>query len=234
MENFSVYLRDIPAGLTRLMSATINGDASGVDPTIVPSMSADGDIVAFESSAATLVADDRNRASDVFVRSFNAETNELISARHSALASLTANNASGFSPPSVSADGRYVAFVSDATDLVTNDTNNQRDVFVRDLLTGAIVLASADSNGVAPPAISSDPAISGDGRYVAFTSRIIEPGALRQVYVRDLQAGSTRLVSVAVNGVESGQWRIVVAVNQRRRKTSALPKQGAKPGLGFV
>ena len=90
------------------------------------------------------------------------------------------------------------------TDLVTNDTNNQRDVFVRDLLTGAIVLASADSNGVAPPAISSDPAISGDGRYVAFSSRIIEPGALRQVYVRDLQAGSTRLVSVAVNGVSLG------------------------------
>ena len=58
-DEFQLYVRDIPAGLTRLMSSATNGHASGVDPTIVPSMSADGDTVAFESSAATLVADDR-------------------------------------------------------------------------------------------------------------------------------------------------------------------------------
>ena len=216
---FQLYLRDIPAGLTRLMSATINSNASGVDPTIVPSMNADGDTIAFESSAATLVANDRNRASDVFVRTSNAETNELISARHTALASLTADGASGFFPACVSANGRYVAFASDADDLVPNDTNNQRDVFVRDLMTGAVALVSADSNGVALPAISSDPAISGDGRYIAFSSRIAQPGALRQVHVRDLQAGSTRPVSVAVDGVSLGNgesWSPAISDDGRR------------------
>ena len=71
---------------------------------------------------------------------------------------------------SVSTDGRYVAFASEANNLVTGDTNGFRDIFVRDLLLGTNLLASVATNGAGADNLSTEPAISGNGRYVAFTS----------------------------------------------------------------
>ena len=101
----------------------------------------------------------------------------------------------------VSADGRYVAFYSDADNLVPGDDNDSYDVFVRDRQTGTTTLVSG---GVSGPGDGSafDPSVSADGRYVAFYSNAtnLVPGGSNgnyQVFVRDLQAGTTTLVSAA-------------------------------------
>jgi Tol biopolymer transport system component len=111
---------------------------------------------------------------------------------------------------SVSADGRWVAFASSADDLVLNDTNNAPDVFVRDLVGGATVLASVGSDGSpARGGASVNPLISADGRYVVFLSSATnliagQSNANWNVFRRDLQAGTTILVSVGTNGVSTG------------------------------
>jgi Tol biopolymer transport system component len=110
----------------------------------------------------------------------------------------------------VSSDGRYVAFASEADNLVANDANGCRDVFVRDLLLGTNILASASTNNVAPgDRLSTEPALSGDGRYVAFTSSAdnLVPGdtnKAQDVFVRDLPGGTTALVSVNSSGTGPG------------------------------
>jgi Tol biopolymer transport system component len=110
---------------------------------------------------------------------------------------------------SVSADGRYIAFASDARNLTPNDTNGCPDIFVRDLLLSTNVLVNAGTNGVAADGSSSEPAISRDGRFVAFTSsadNLVAGDANRvsDVFVRDLQAGTTALVSVNTAGTGPG------------------------------
>jgi Tol biopolymer transport system component len=168
---FHVYLRDQQAGITKLVDGDTNGVGSGVSPTTFPGLSADGRCVVFDCANGNLVPNDRNHAEDVFVRDLVAETTELISVPDPTLTSHTPNGNSGFYPGSVSADGRYVAFSSDADDLIPGDTNSQRNVFVRDLLLSTNVLVSADTNGIAASGFSFEPAISGDGRYVLFHSK---------------------------------------------------------------
>ena len=133
----------------------------------------------------------------------------LISAHHPALPSQTPDGISGFTSFSVSSNGQFVAFYSDADDLVPNDTNATRDVFVRALVPGTNILVSVNTNGVSGDYLSTDPAISGDGRYVAFTSSAddLVPGDAndaQDVFIRDLQTGTTTLVSVSANGVNPG------------------------------
>ncbi len=102
---------------------------------------------------------------------------------------------------SVSADGRYAAFDSNASNLVYGDTNGTTDVFVKDVRTGAITRASTDSTGRQVQGNSTNPSISADGRYVAFTSSAcsLAPGYCSRnttnVYVKDMQTGATSRVS---------------------------------------
>ena len=206
---YHIYVRDTQAGITRLADADGNGVGSGVNPTTVPGLSADGRFVAFESAAGNLALDDRNHGFDVFVQDGVTDQTELISARNPVLPSASADGSSGMISFSVSTNDR-VAFVSEARELVTADTNGVRDVFVRNLLTGSIVLVSVDTNGITSGnAASIDTAISGDGRYVAFSSAAdnLVPGDTnyaQDVFVRDLQSKSTTLVSVSTNGVDPG------------------------------
>ena len=106
---------------------------------------------------------------------------------------------------SLSADGLRVAFTSDAGNLVPGDTNGYRDVFVRDLPNGSNILVSVGTNGAPGSGLSTEPSISGDGRYVAFSSTAnnLVPGdtnKAQDVFVRDLQSGTTLLVSVSLTG----------------------------------
>ena len=94
----------------------------------------------------------------------------------------------------ISADGRYVAFVSSATNMVPGDTNGRSDVFVRDMLLGTTVRASFDPSGVEFVDDAVNPAISADGRYVAFECFPL-PSFVRQIYRRDLLLGITEMVS---------------------------------------
>ena len=178
-----VYRRDLFSGTTVLISVSTNGRA-GDDSASAPSISADGRFVSFESAAGNLVINDTNGLSDVFVRDVpNGVT---------LLASLTTNgmySGNGLSrAPHLSADGRYVAFESKATNLVA-DTNGLDDIFIRDLVAGTTRL-------IYPPAVnspvfrghSSSPFLSSDGRFVAFENTRSNFSAFLSgdVYVRRL------------------------------------------------
>lgn len=211
---YHLYLRDVQAGATTLVDVDTNGMGSGVNTITVPSLSDDGSIVAFDAPDGNLVANDRNHDNDIFVRNLTAQTTEMVSDHDPSLPSLTpSGGASAFTACSVSANGRYVAFFSDADNNTPNDTNGYRDVFVRDLMTGTNIPVSLNTNGVVGDSISTDPAISGDGRFIAFTSSANDLVAnitynaqynAQNVFVRDLQTGTTTLVSVSTNGFNSG------------------------------
>jgi hypothetical protein len=202
-----IYVRDLQAGATQLLDADTNGIGMGVDATVVPAMSADGSVVAFDS--ANLLPDNRHLVHDVFVRNVATGATGLVSASNPALPSQTPDGSSGFTSFSVSSNGQFVAFYSDADDLVTNDTNGYRDVFVRDLVAGTNILVSVNTNGVSGDGVSFDSTISADGRYIAFTSSADnlvagDTNRAQDVFVRDLQAGTTALVSVSTDGVDPG------------------------------
>jgi hypothetical protein len=204
---FHAYLHNMQTGLTQLLDANTNGVGAGINPITVPALSADGSVAAFESAG--LLNDNRHLTCDVFAYNTVSNATVLISAHHPALPSQTPDGISGFTSFSVSSNGQFVAFYSDADDLVPNDTNATRDVFVRALVPGTNALVSVNTNGVSGDYLSTDPAISGDGRYVAFTSSAddLVPGDAndaQDVFVRDLQTGTTTLVSVSTNGVNPG------------------------------
>lgn len=148
-------------------------------------VSADGRYVAFTSDAYDLVPGDTNDTEDVFVHDRQTGTTERVS-----VDTTGADPDDESSEPSISADGRHVAYVSEASDLVTGDANDARDVFVRDRQTGSTERVSVDTAGADPNDNSGEPSITADGRHVAFTSRASDlvadgdPGG-SDVFVRD-------------------------------------------------
>jgi hypothetical protein len=207
--DYHVYVRDVSAGTTRLVDIDTNGVGSGVSPIAVPRLSANGSLVAFETVGRNVVANDGDRASAVFLRDLTMNTTELISVRHADLPDTMGDAMSGIFAQSVSVDGRYLAFWSEADNLVANDTNQWRDVFRRDLFTGTTLLVSLSSSGNPANGFSSEPAISADGRYIAFSSFATnlfanDTNNASDVFVRDVQTGTTTLVSVTPDGVSPG------------------------------
>src|SRR5207248_5589264 len=116
--------------------------------------------------------------------------------------------ASGYSSgPSISADGRFVAFRSDAANLVADDTNNVADVFVHDRQTGETQRVSVSTAGAEANGVSQRPAISADGRYIMFTSAASnlvagDTNYSWDVFVHDRESGETLRVSVSSDGVQ--------------------------------
>ena len=204
----------MPGNTTRVSVAS-DGTQSNHD-SYNPSISADGRFVAFESEATNLVSGDTNNFRDIFVH--DRQTGQTT--RVSVASDGTQSNQHSYNP-SISADGRYVAFESEATNLVSGDTNNHRDIFVHDRQTGQTTRVSVASGGAQANDFSSNPSISADGRYVAFISVAnnlvggnTEPppnnpasgdtGVDHDVFVHDRQTGATTLVSVAMDGSEGG------------------------------
>jgi Tol biopolymer transport system component len=134
----------------------------------LPVISANGRYVAFASKAKNLSRIDKDSVEDVFLRDLKTNRTMLVSrgqGKHGPAGSGDSSN------PSISADGRYVAFESYASNLGPADNSTIPDVFVRDMRSGRVFLASrANGNGVAANAPSANPAISGDGHFVAFDS----------------------------------------------------------------
>ena len=159
--------------------------------------------MAFVSWASNLVPGDTNGTEDVFVRDLQTGAITRVSTDANGDQGYGAgHHGAGGAPtsPSISADGRYVAFNSSAYNLVPGDTNGTEDVFVRDLQTGAITRVSTGANGDQGFGASTCPTISADGRYVAFvspTSIFNVPGGngSYDVFVRDLQTGAITRVS---------------------------------------
>ena len=207
--DFHAYRRDLQAGCTVLLDADSNGIGSPINPETSLCLNVDGRFVAFECAEGNLVPHNRSHRSDVFVRDVATGAGELISVRDVALDSLTPNGATMFSAFSLSTDGRWFTFASEANNLAANDTNLHRDIFLRDLVSGTNCLVSVDTNGFSGDGLSAEPAISADGRYVAFTSSAdnLVPGDTNKaadVFVRDLQAETTVLVSFNTAGTGPG------------------------------
>jgi Tol biopolymer transport system component len=170
------------------------GDAGSYGPAI----SGDGSVTAFVSNASNLVADDTNGRCDTFVRDAVSGATTRVSV--TAAGAESRDGVQCGSTPAISDDGRYVVFVSDASDLVPGDANGQVDVFVRDRVASTTRRVSVSSAGIEADGNSFDPAISADGRFVAFFSgatNLIEGGSVSDanVYVRELATGTTELIS---------------------------------------
>jgi hypothetical protein len=149
---------------TRRVSVATDG-TQGYDDSSSPSISADGRYVAFDSEATNLVSGDTNGTGDIFVYDTVANTTRRVS-----VASDGTQGNSNSSSSSISADGRYVTFYSNASNLVSGDINNAPDIFVYDTVTNTTRRVSVDSNGTQGNAYSYFPSISADGSYVAFYS----------------------------------------------------------------
>jgi len=164
---------DIPAmaGIATATTTRISVNARGDEGnswSTKPAISADGRCVVFESWADNLVDGDANSANDIFAYDRQTRTLSLVSLTDSG--DQANGNSGGWGKSSVSADGRFVAFVSTAINLVSGDTNDNTDIFVRDRTANTTTRVSVSSTGTQANGDSDYPAISGDGRYVAFWS----------------------------------------------------------------
>ena len=203
----NVFVHDRLTGETTLVSASFDGVKSNGSLSGYPSISADGRYVAF-SSDDNLVSNDTNGKMDVFVH--DRQTGDIT------LISVSSDGVQGNGnchAPSISADGRYVAFYSYADNLVSNYTNGSySDVFVHDRQTGETTLVSVSSYGVqGTNGGSGDPCISADGRYVAFLSNANnlvpdDTNGELDVFVHDRQTGETTIVSVSSYGVQGNNY----------------------------
>ena len=207
-----VFLYDRITGVTQRVSVATGGAEADGDSS-QPSLSADGRWVAFVSQATNLVAADSNAEADVFVHDHLTGITQRVSAADDG---SEANGRS--SAPSISADGRWVAFESLANNLVPGDSNGVREVFVRDRVSSATRRVSVVSGGGEANGASLSPSISADGRWVAFTSLannlvVGDGNGTADVFIHDLVAGTTQRVSVASDGSESNGFSIMPTVS---------------------
>jgi hypothetical protein len=190
-----IFVRDTLANITTRLSVNSAGN-QGNNTSASPSISANGRFVAFSSSASNLIPGDINTNAEVFVRDTLTNTTTGISV------GSAGNQGNGDSyRPSISGDGRFVAFLSRASNIVPGDTNLETDIFVRDTLTNTTTRVSLDSAGNQGNGDSYRPSISVDGRFVAFVSDAsnLVPGDINtnaQIFVRDTLANTTTCVSV--------------------------------------
>lgn len=209
-----IFVRDTIAGTTEVISTDSNGNLPkvtgyGYGESLNPQITPDGRYVVFGSYAPNLVPGDTNRAFDIFVKDRQTGKTTRVSTDSNGNQGISGKS---YSSPSISADGRYVAFESEFTNLVAGDTNGVADVFVKDMLTGSTTRISVGLNGQQSNGKSygvvSGPSISADGRYVAFASDAsnLVPNDLLgapDVFVYDRQTSSTNRVSVTSEGFDA-------------------------------
>lgn len=187
-QSSDVFVRHRCEDLTERVSVALGGsdaDSWSNDPDI----SADGQFVGFQSSASNLVMLDENDVADVFVRDLATQQTERVS-----IASDQSEADAASAEVAVSADGRYIAFESHATNLVESDLNHVRDVFIRDRLAGLTERVSVAREGAEANGRSIQPAVSAHGRYVAFMSKASnlirrDTNGVNDVFVRVRGAG---------------------------------------------
>lgn len=199
-DGWHVYVRDRQTGQTTRATVASDGTVGNGASINRPAISADGRFVAYASESSNLIAADTNNAVDAFVHDrYTGQTTRVSVASDGA-------EANGWSEsPALSADGRYVVFASDASNLVTGDNNNRRDIFLHDRQTGATTLLSVRLAGASWSEDAHIPDISADGRWVAFTSPAndLVPGDSDDgddIFLVDTSTGALSLVSVNSNG----------------------------------
>jgi Tol biopolymer transport system component len=209
-DSSDIFVRDRLTNTTTRVSVDSAGN-QGNSYSYRPSISADGRFVVFESDASNLVPGDTNNSDDIFVR--DTLTNTTVSL------DLAANQRNSFSyTPSISADGRFVAFTSKASNLVPGDTNDTDDIFVRDRLTNTTTRVSVDSAGNQGNSYSYRPSISADGRFVVFESDAsnLVPGDTNRsldIFVRDTLTNTTTRVSVDSAGNQTNRSSLGASIS---------------------
>jgi len=244
---FDVFVRDRDNGTTERVSVD-SAEAEADDESFSPSISDDGQFVAFESPATNLVAGDTNGSRDIFVRDRSgAGTTERVSVQSVTGDQGTGGN-QGANRPSISGNGRFVAFGAEFDNLVNGDTNGTDDVFVHDRDTGETERVSLDDAGNEVDGFSNAPSISDTGRFVAFES--VEPdldtdaesnGFISDIFVHDRETGNVRLMSAnrddeatnsgSFNAAISGDGRIVAFESLA---TNLVPGDGNQSRDAFV
>lgn len=197
-----VFVRDTLNGTTSRVSVASGGTQSD-GSSVRPQISSDGRYIAFESIATNLVPGDSNGASDIFVH----DTQSGITSQISVASDATPGNLSS-TLPSMSANGRYVIFKSQANNLVAGDSNGRDDIFIRDTQAGTTGRVSVAPDGSQLALESNFGVISPDGRYGAFYSFATnlvpnDTNGKADLFVRDLQSGATARINIATDGTSS-------------------------------
>lgn len=197
-DTVDVYVRDLDTNTTTLVSEALSPAQEPDGESLDPDISADGRFVAFHSDASNLDPVPSGATYEVFIRDLSGRTTQLVSRGGAGSQPGDSNSYA----PAVSADGRFVAFASFATNLDPADTDPAEDVFVRDRSAGttALISRAASSTGVSANGDARMPSISGDGRFVAFEADATnldpaDPDAVSDIFVRDVFAATTSLVS---------------------------------------
>ena len=207
-----VFVHDLTTGITtRVSVASGGGQLNG--ESFNPDFDGEAGLVVFSSDADNVVAADTDHMRDIFVHDLASGTTEWLSP------GADGGPSSGESDrPSIDRSGRFVAFSSLAANLVTGDTNGQRDIFLRDRLTGVTTLVTNAADGGGSDGSSFRADISGDGRIIAFDSLATnlvaeDTNGVRDVFVHDLATGVTTRVSVAGDGSQATAASVAPAIS---------------------
>jgi len=204
MSELLVYARSSGA-LVRVSASPDGEPAMGL--TWGPDVSGDGRFAVFSSQAANLVANDTNQKYDIFVHDLETRTTSRVS--------VSTNGAQGNGEAEVSAtisdDGRFVAFGSSASNMVSGDTNGADDIFVHDRQTGQTTRVSVSSSGTQANANSWGASISSTGRFVVFNSYATnlvanDTNNELDVFLYDRETGQTERISVSSSGVQGNDY----------------------------
>jgi hypothetical protein len=208
-----VFVRNLKTHKTARVSISSTGTQSDAFNS-QPSISADGHLVGFSSAATNLVQGDANAAGDVFIHDLKTHKTRLVSVSSSGVRGDSASE-----QPSISADGRYVGFLSGSTNLVSGDTNGQNDIFLRDLKAHKTRRLSISSSGAQANGLSFfiDPSVSAHGEFVVFASLAsnLVPGdtnAVNDAFIRDVAHHKTRRLSVSSTGAQGNGGSIDPAI----------------------
>jgi flagellin-like hook-associated protein FlgL len=207
------FVKDMLTGVTTRVSTDSQGN-QGTGSAQVTTISADGRYVGFLSTSSTLVAGDTNGTTDSFIKDMMTGATQRISLTNSG------SEATGGASTIIdlSADGRYALFNSFATNLVSGDTNSDRDAFVRDLALGTTVRVSTSSSGGEANGYSRATAISDDGRFVVFNSlasNLIanDTNNANDAFLKDLRTQTTTILSTDSAGVLGGANSVATAIS---------------------
>jgi hypothetical protein len=204
-------VHDRQTGQTSRVSVASNG-SQGNNFSVTAALSEDGRFVAFRSLASNLIGGDTNGTQDIFVHDRQTGLTTRVSGNNGA-----EPNSASFEP-ALNADGRFVAFYSFASNLVTGDTNNLQDVFVHDRQTGQTTRVSIAGDGTQANAFSQAAVLSADGRFVTFhanASNLVAGDTNTQVdvFLHDRQTHQTTRLSLATDGIEGNNFSLNLALS---------------------
>lgn len=204
-DDWDIFVHDLESKITILVSKSTNLDI-GNAPSNYPSISANGNYVAFQSEATNLVSDDTNETMDVFLHNLQTGETTMIS---TGIGENAGNDFSGY--PSISNDGRFTAFLSTASNLVVNDNNATIDIFVFDSLLDTIERVSISSIGNEGNSYSNVPSISGNGRFVVYPSAATnlvdeDTNDKEDIFLHDRETGETIRVNHGLDGEQANAF----------------------------